>query len=516
MSDLWNLPDSWVWVTMGDVSDIVGGGTPPTTDSASFGGSVPWITPADLSRHTGKTILRGERSISERGLESSGARWLPKGAVLFSSRAPIGYVAIASQPLTTNQGFKSFVPGRGMTSDFVYYWLSSAKRFAEELASGTTFLEISGAKAALIPLPVAPTAEQTRIVEKLEELLSDLDAGVAELKSAQKKLAQYRQSLLKSAVDGSLTAQWRADAKVGADETANETGAQLLERILRERRARWEAKQLAKFKEQGKTPPKGWQDKYPEPVRPETADLPALPEGWVWATIDQLSLEQKYGSSAKTGAGSDGVPVIRMGNIQDGELDFRDLKYLPVDHDEFPALFLADGDLLFNRTNSPELVGKTAVYRSQVVPCSYASYLIAVRLSESFIPEFAAAYVNSGFGRQWIKSVATQQVGQANVNGTKLAALAIPLPPMDEQAEIVRLLQEQGKASFEQATNVEVSLKQCAAQRKNILKAAFSGQLVPQDPNDEPVSVLLERIRAERATRTAVKPARGRKAKEMV
>ncbi|MDP2025707.1 restriction endonuclease subunit S [Sulfuriferula sp.] len=343
--------------------------------------------------------------------------------------------------------------------------------------------------------------QQTRIVEKLEELLSDLDAGVAELKAAQKKLGQYRQSLLKAVVEGALTAEWRAARKVGAGESAPETGAQLLARILLERRARWEAKQLAKFESQGKAPPKDWQKKYPEPVQPDTADLPELPEGWVWASIDQLTAEQKYGSSSKTNEDSTGVPILRMGNIQDGDLDFSNLKYLPADHDEFPGLYLQDGDLLFNRTNSPELVGKTAVYRSQVSPCSFASYLISVRFSQSYIPELASTFINSAYGKHWIKSVVVQQVGQANVNGSKLAALAIPLPPLEEQKEIVSSLQAQTNEIVEQLKNVDTSLKQSAAQRKNILKAAFSGQLVPQDPIDEPASVLLERIRAERAER---------------
>lgn len=397
------------------------------------------------------------------------------------------------------------MPGTGLSSDYLYYWLSSAKQHAEALASGTTFLEISGAKAALIPLPLAPAAEQTRIVAKLEELLSDLDAGVAELKAAQKKLAQYRQSLLKAAVEGALTAEWRQQ------HPPTETGAQLLQRILLERRARWEAKQLAKFKQQGKTPPKDWQKKYPEPVQPDTTNLPELPQRWVWASIEQLTAEQKYGSSSKTNENSAGVPILRMGNIQDGDLDFSNLKYLPVDHDEFPRLYLQDGDLLFNRTNSPELVGKTAVYRSQISPCSFASYLISVRFSQSYIPELASTFLNSVYGKHWIKSVVVQQVGQANVNGSKLSALAIPLPPFEEQKEIVSLLQNQINAVIEQVKNVDISLKQSAAQRQNILRAAFAGQLVPQDPNDEPASVLLERIRAERTARDAVKKSRSRK-----
>ena len=202
----WDVPKSWQWSPMGHACPVIGGGTPSTTNPDNFSGDIPWVTPADMSHHVGKLIARGARSISEAGLAGSGARLLPKGTVLFSSRAPIGYVAVAANPVSTNQGFKSFVPPAGISSDYVYYWLVSAKRFAEKLANGTTFLEISGANAALIPFPLAPAAEQTRIVEKIEELLSDLDAGVAELKAAQKKLTQYRQSLLKAAVEGVLTA----------------------------------------------------------------------------------------------------------------------------------------------------------------------------------------------------------------------------------------------------------------------------------------------------------------------
>lgn len=374
--------------------------------------------------------------------------------------------------------------------------------------TGSTRLKLTSSAMKQIPMVVAPAAEQTRIVAKLEELLSDHDAGVAELKAAQKKLVQYRQSLLKAAVEGALTAAWRAK------HPPTETGAQLLERILRERRARWEAKQLAKFKEQGKAPPKDWQAKYPEPVQPDTTDLPALPQGWVWATVDQLAVEQRYGTSAKTNSDDSGVPVIRMGNIQDGELDIDGLKFLPTSHDEFPALFLEDGDMLFNRTNSPELVGKTAIYRSQLVPCAYASYLIGIRFSRLFVPELASAYINSAHGRRWVASVVTQQVGQANVNGTKLAASAIPLPPVEEQRLIVELLSAQTANAFQQEKQIAYALQQSTAQRQNILRAAFSGQLVPQDPNDEPASVLLERIRAERAVRDAVKKPRGRKSKE--
>ena len=145
----WAVPESWAWTSIGQVAEVVGGGTPRTDEPANFeNGDVLWITPADLSGYVEKLIARGARNITRRGLENSGARLMPEGAVLFSSRAPIGYVAIASKPVSTNQGFKSFVFRSGITSDYAYYYLKRARQLAINLSSGTTFQEISGAKAA--------------------------------------------------------------------------------------------------------------------------------------------------------------------------------------------------------------------------------------------------------------------------------------------------------------------------------------------------------------------------------
>jgi type I restriction enzyme S subunit len=192
LAEPWPLPESWKWAKMGDVTTIVGGGTPKTSEPAYFGGDIPWVTPADLSGYTDKYIGRGARNITEAGLANSGARLMPAGTVLFSSRAPIGYVAIASQAVATNQGFKSFVLKDELLPDFVYYWLQCAKPIAIKLASGTTFLEISGKKAAEIPVPVPPLDEQRRIVAEIEEQLSRLEAGVAALKRVQVNLKRYR------------------------------------------------------------------------------------------------------------------------------------------------------------------------------------------------------------------------------------------------------------------------------------------------------------------------------------
>lgn len=465
------LPEGWELSTLDALGPIISGGTPKTKEPKNFDGEIPWVTPADLTGYTAKTISRGRRNISQRGLETSSARMMPKRSVLFSSRAPIGYVAIAANEISTNQGFKSVVVSSEADENYVYYYLKSAKHLAEQEASGTTFKEISGSRFAKLPIPVPPLDEQRRIVEKIETLFARLDKGEEAVREVQKLLKRYRQSVLKSAVTGELTADWRAE-RAGA----LESGADLLARILKAREENWQGR-----------------GKYKAPVAPDTTGLPDLPEGWVWASVDQLSSAVEYGSSAKCSDDASGVPVLRMGNILEGRLIFDSLKYLPRDHGEFPKLLLEKGDLLFNRTNSAELVGKTAVYEGNEEVCSFASYLIRVRLIE-VAPELVSSYINSLFGREWVKSVVSQQVGQANVNGTKLKALAVPLPPLSEQQAIIERLTEVSSkiANLEHYSGTE--LKRSAALRQSILKEAFSGRLVPQDPNDEPASALLARI----------------------
>jgi type I restriction enzyme S subunit len=166
-----------------------------------------------------------------------------------------------------------------------------------------------------------------------------------------------------------------------------------------------------------------------------------------------------------------------MGNIQDGTLYFTSLKYLPTNHHEFPELLLAKGDLLFNRTNSAELVGKTAVFAGRSDPCSFASYLIRVRFVTIVLPEFVNYYINSAFGRAWIADVVSQQVGQANVNGSKLQALSIPLPPFAEQRRIVAEVGRRLIAIDDLQAAVSGDLQRAVRLRQSVLQAAFRGKL---------------------------------------
>lgn len=378
------------------------------------------------------------------------------------------------------------------------YLLQHSTRYAaqRQMAGGVGQMRVPASFLEELRLPVAPTAEQSRILDALDELLSDLDAGVAALERVRAKLKQYRAAVLKAAVEGELTADWREK------HPATEPASELLTRILAERRRRWEEAQLHKFKDAGKAPPKDWKAKYPAPVAPDTTNLPTLPMGWCWATVDQCAEVIQYGTSAKTDSDPSGVPVLRMGNIRtDGSLDLADLKYLPATHEEFPSLLLEAGDLLFNRTNSAELVGKTGHFRGVPSPCSYASYLIRVRLLNGVAAEIVAYTINSAFGRQWVSKVVTQMVGQANVNGSKLASFAFPLIPLAEQSTFVEAVEAQLSVIDHLESDLHTRLQSSTGLRQSLLLHAFTGNLVPQSSSDEPATELLKRIAAEREER---------------
>ena len=377
----------------------------------------------------------------------------------------------------------------------------------ETLASGNqeSMRNIGQERLGQILVPLPPQAEQARIVAKLEELLSELDAGVAELKAAQAKLKQYRQSLLKAAVEGALTAEWRAR------NPPQETGTELLARILRERRARWEVRQLAKFKAKGTAPPKDWQAKYPEPVKPDDSALPELPGHWCWTSLDtlgELASGVAKGSKTKPGEVLREVPYLRVANVQRGRLDLDEVKTILATERDIAELSLVAGDVLFNEGGDRDKLGRGWVWSGEVPECIHQNHVFRMRpVLPDIAPDFVSHHGNT-FGRRWFESVGKQTTNLASINLSILRSFPVPVPPADEQREIVALVQEQLAVVQEQEIAVDRGQRLAAAQRQNILRAAFAGQLVPQDPADEPASALLARIRAERAARAAAPEAR--------
>lgn len=167
-----DIPENWCWTKLVNVGDIIGGGTPKTDEKLFWqDGNIAWLTPADMKNVKGMYVEHGERCITELGLKNSSATLLPKGSVLFSSRAPIGYLAIANKPLATNQGFKSVIPFLTKMSEYIYYYLMAITPQIENMGSGTTFKEVSGGVMKQILIPLPPLTEQARIIDLLKELL---------------------------------------------------------------------------------------------------------------------------------------------------------------------------------------------------------------------------------------------------------------------------------------------------------------------------------------------------------
>lgn len=218
-----------------------------------------------------------------------------------------------------------------------------------------------------------------------------------------------------------------------------------------------------------------------------------VPEGWAWARIFSISEDLPYGT-AKKSAQTGLVTVLRMGNLQSGEIDYSDLVY-SSDVDDIEKYILVKNDLLFNRTNSAEWVGKTAIYRGNI-PAIYAGYLIRIR---TFIDsEYLNVVMNSDYEKAYCNLVKTDGVNQSNINAQKLGNFLVPIPPLDEQHRISSNIIE----IFPRISIIQEE-KDCIATliqktKSKILDLAIRGQLVPQNPDDEPASVLLERVRAEK------------------
>ena len=308
-------------------------------------------------------------------------------------------------------------------------------------------MNITHEKFSQLIVPIAPLSEQKRIADKLDTVLTRVEAVNTRLARVAPLLKRFRQSVLAAATSGRLTEDWR-----GAN---------------------------------------------------------GLSRPWPLVLLGEVARDFSYGSAAKSSPAGH-VPVLRMGNIQDGALDWSDLVFTS-DPAEIAKYRLQDGDVLFNRTNSPELVGKTAVFRGER-EAIYAGYLIRVRCSSDLLPDYLNYCLGSPAGKHYCWQVKSDGVSQSNINAKKLAAFSFGLPSLDEQTEIVRRVET--LFAFADRLEARLAQAQTAATRLTpaLLAKAFRGELVPQDPNDEPAAELLRRLQAERASAPKASTGRGRKA----
>jgi type I restriction enzyme, S subunit len=478
------LPKGWVTVRIQDIAPA--GGTRNPNGEGEF-----LYVDIEAVDNVSQKIVAPKR-ILKSAAPSRARMAIQSGDVIFSLVRPyLKNIAIVPQELDGQIASTAYCvmrPSPGTESSFIFYTLLQESFINSITTYGNSPPSAHDDEFLAMKIVLAPTNEQHRIVSAIEQQFSRLDAGVAALKRAKAKLKRYRAAVLKAAVEGKLTETWRAE------HPTTEPASLLLERILKERREKWEADLRAKGKDPAKV-------KYVEPAAPVNENLPGLPEGWCWVTVEQVVSRSEYGTSVKCDYEAQGVPVLRIPNIAAGEIDLSDMKYsvqaLNINKDNA----LQMGDILVCRTNgSVSLIGKAALIRSQLEPFhTFASYLLRFRLFENnILPKWFHLFLSSPQGRSFIERNAASSAGQHNISLTLMHSLVFPLPSLEEQGHIVSEVESRLSIISQLEVVVDANLKRAERLRQSILQEAFAGRLVSQDPTDEPASVLLERIRNER------------------
>jgi type I restriction enzyme S subunit len=388
------------------------------------------------------------------------------------------------------------VPSNPIDLKFAYYLLLNAR--LRQLDQSTAVPSLSRDIYGGVSVRIPPAAEQRRIAAKIEELFGEIEAGEQELEKAREGLEAYRRAVLKAAVTGELTREWREK------NTPNETGADLLNRILAERRAAWRRAELAKMKAKGeKTKNDNFKFRYSEPASATTSELPSLPDGWTWTTIDQLTRGDRscaYGVLQPGPDVANGVPLVRVGDIKDGRVDLRNLKKIAQEIDaDYQRTRLRGGELLMTLVGA---IGRTAIAPNELAGANTARAVGVIPISDLIY----AAWVEF-----WFRSPAksNEMVGKAHevarktLNLEDVRAATVALPPFLEQAKLVDEIEFHLSLVEEVGGQLEAQQQAAQALRQSILAAAFSGKLVPQNSADEPATALLERLRAQKAAAPA-------------
>ena len=391
-------------------------------------------------------------------------------------------------------------PATGVEPRYLYWFFQSLSYWDQiALKKGGLQGNVNAKTLGSIELPFAPTNEQRRIVDRIEVLFDEIDRGVESLRNAKELVGLYRQSLLKSAFDGRLTANWRAE-----NSDLLESPEVLLARIRAERARRywvaledWE-RAVAEWKNGGAV---GRKPTKPKP--PAGFDLLWTSEWLPWASVSVRALlgaPLVNGRSAKDREG--GFPVLRLTALQSGKIDLRESKEGDWSEEDAEPFLVKRGDIFISRGNgSKKLVGIGGRVLHEPMPVAFPDTMIRVRLDTSAVrTEYFLLVWNSWTVRQQIEKAARTTAGIYKINQGHVCGFVLPLPSLAEQSEIVRILDAHVEAARSLEREIDANLARVEALRQSILQMAFSGQLIPQDPTDEPASALLARIRAERGT----------------
>jgi len=463
-----NLPDNWAAAKLGDVCKTTSGGTPSRKREDYFQGDIPWVKSGELPDGP---IVEIEEYITEEAVKNSSAKLFPSGSLLVALYgATVGKLGILNRDATTNQAVCAIFPTESLDAKYLFWYLRYVRSDLIAQAIGGAQPNISQGILRELELPIAPLEQQKRIVAEIEKQFSRLDEAVANLKRVKANLKRYKAAVLKAAVEGKLTEEWR---KRHPDV---EPASKLLERILTERRQKWEETELANMKFKGKAPKNNKsKEKYKEPKGP-TTDLTNLPAGWVWANLELLKEFSLYGPRfSSTDYSEKGIHVLRTSDINEsGKVNTKTTPKLDLDDIQYEKYKVNKGDLLITRTGS---LGTLAVYNDDVraIP---GAYLIQYRLAAGHHTSwFLFYFFKSPLGlKQIIKGGAG--VGRPNLNAPTIEDIKTPFPPSAEQKEIIRKIESAFTLTEKLETQIEDNLVRADRLRQSILMNAFSGRFV--------------------------------------
>jgi type I restriction enzyme S subunit len=470
------LPDSWILTSLENISNLISGQHILKDDYNLYAKGLPYLTgPADfgskypiISKWTTKPKAVSTKNDILITVKGAG---VGKANLLNIEEAAISRQLMAVRPFHVDP-------------NYLFSFVQFNFRSLQKLGAGSTVPGIDRESILNIPLPLPPLPEQRRIVAKIEELFTQLDAGVSALEKAQAQLRRYRQSVLKAAVEGKLTEEWRR----GHPDA--EPASVLLERIGQEREK--------SGKGRGKKLP---------PL--DTSGLPELPEGWEWTRLEFMAA-LKGGitkDSKRKSNNSRTIPYLRVANVQRGYLDLGQIKEIEAPESVISELLLEPGDILFTEGGDRDKLGRGWIWQGELPECIHQNHVFRARLYSNDVSNKFVSWFGNTYGQRYFMREGKQTTNLASINLTKLRGFPVPLPPKIEQKEIVSEIERRLSVADQTEATLEANLKRAARLRQSILKKAFRGELVPQDPSDEPASALLERIRAERAI---ARPAKNR------
>ena len=489
------LPRSWLRTTLGDVYQVIGGGTPSTNNPNYWDGKTPWITSADIE---GVRQINVRKYVTEKGIAESTTNKVPAKTLLVVTRVGLGKIAIADAPVCFSQDLQGLIQNPQLIfPEYALYLLSYELQFLKFAGQGTTISGVTKKQLKDLGFPLPPLPEQHRIVAKIEELFSELDKGVESLKTAREQLKAYRQALLKHAFEGKLTAQWRAENR-----DRLETADALQQRIASERAER-HRQQLADWEAGGK---QGSKPKAPKPLLPltgeELAELPELPKGWGWVRLGEFIDAIDAGKSFKCDEREPRqgeIGVAKVSAVTWGVYDETESKTCTDSSKEISAYMIRAGDFILSRANTIDLVGACVIAKQVTKKIMLSDKTLRIRF-EGFSQDYFLQYLRCRTGRRQIMKLSTgNQESMRNIGQERICSIAVPICTAREAEAVLEELEAKLSEADHLDQTLANALQQSEALRQSILKKAFSGQLVPQDANDEPAAHLLERIRAERS-----------------